>query len=64
VTLRWLAGGSYLYLCFAWGVAPSTFYHINGVLWPTVEAIDKVFLMGFPFGNEARLEELAFWWNS
>jgi len=47
-----------------WGVAPSTFYHVNGVLWPTVEAIDKVFPMGFPFGNEARLEELAFWWNS
>jgi hypothetical protein len=22
VTLRWLAGGSYFYLCFAWGVAP------------------------------------------
>jgi hypothetical protein len=32
VTLRWLAGGSYLDLCFAWGISSSTFYHKNGVL--------------------------------
>jgi hypothetical protein len=59
VTLRWLAGGSYLDLCFAWGISASTFYHENGVLWPTVEALDKAFPMGFPFGDEASLEELA-----
>ena len=63
VSLRWLAGGSYLDLCFAWGVAASTFYHANGVLWPTLEALDKAldksFPFGFPFGDEARLEELA-----
>jgi hypothetical protein len=32
VTLRWLASGSYLDLCFAWGVAFSTFYHLAGIL--------------------------------
>ncbi len=32
ITLRWLAGASYLDLCFAWGVAFSTFYHPTGVL--------------------------------
>ena len=59
VTLRWLAGGSYLDLCFAWGISTSTFYHENGVLWPTVEALDREFSIGFPFGDEGRLEELA-----
>jgi hypothetical protein len=59
VALRWLAGGSYLDLCFAWGVASSTFYHENGVLWLTLEVLDKSFSLGFPFGDEARLEELA-----
>ena len=59
VTLRWLAGGSYLDLCFAWGISSSTFYHENGVLWPTIQALDQAFPMGFPFGDESRLEELA-----
>jgi len=36
VTLRWLAGASYLELCFAWGVSSSTFYSRCGVLWPTI----------------------------
>jgi hypothetical protein len=43
VMLRWLAGGSYLDLCFAWGISTSTFYHENGVLWPAVEALDRDF---------------------
>lgn len=59
LTLRWLAGGSYLDLCFAWGVSSSTFYHADGVLWPTVQALDREFSIGFPFGDEGRLEELA-----
>jgi len=46
VSRRWLAGGSYLDLCFAWGIALSTFYHPDGVLWPTLEAIDKTYPMG------------------
>jgi hypothetical protein len=48
LTLRWLASGSYLDLCFAWGVSSSTFYHADGVLWPTVQALDREFSIGFP----------------
>ena len=59
VTLRWLAGGSYLDLCFVWGVAISTFYTENGVLWPTLAAIDVVFSMRFPVNDDAKLEELS-----
>jgi len=59
VSLRWLAGGSYLDLCFAWGVGVATFYADNGVLWPTLQAIDEVFPMGFPLDDEAKLEELS-----
>jgi hypothetical protein len=59
VTLRWLAGGSYLDLCFAWGVASSTFYHPDGVLWPTLEAIDVAFEIGFPVDDYSKLEEIA-----
>ena len=44
VTLRWLAGGSYIDLCFAWGVGKSTFYSERGVLWPTIEAIDMMWI--------------------
>mmetsp|Transcript_27898 Transcript_27898/g.38425 ORF Transcript_27898/g.38425 Transcript_27898/m.38425 type:complete len:142 (-) Transcript_27898:279-704(-) len=52
VTLRWLAGGSYLDICFAWGIAESTFYstdHEREILWPTIEAIDEAFVIGLPF---------------
>ncbi|CAM9862043.1 unnamed protein product, partial [Ectocarpus fasciculatus] len=45
-TLRWLAGGSYIDICFAWGLAHSTFYSDRGVLWPTIEAIDAIFDIG------------------
>ena len=59
VSLRWLAGGSYLGLCFAWGIAMSTFYHPDGVLWPTLEAIDKAYSMGLPIGDSSKLDELS-----
>jgi hypothetical protein len=59
VTLRWLAGGSYLDLCFAWGVGTSTFYHPDGVLWPTLEAIAAAFEIGLPVDDPLKLEELA-----
>ncbi len=59
VTLRWLAGASHLDLCFAWGVAHSTFYSKRGVLWPTIEAIDDAFELGFLCTDVSRLEELA-----
>ena len=59
VTLRWLAGASYLDLCFAWGISSSSFYSRRGVLWPTISAIDKAFSMGFPINDIGRLEQLA-----
>jgi hypothetical protein len=51
VTLRWLAGGLHMDLCFAWGIGYSTFYSDRGVLWPTIEAIDAVFHIGFPIND-------------
>jgi hypothetical protein len=59
LTLRWLAGASYLDLCFAFGVATSTFYHPRGVLWPIMEAIDAAFSIGFPFNDANALETLS-----
>ena len=44
ISFLWLAGCSYLDLCFAWGIAVSTFYAENGVLWPMLAALDA----GFP----------------
>jgi hypothetical protein len=41
------------------GISSSTFYHENGMLWPTMEALDKAFPMGFSFGDEVSLKELA-----
>jgi hypothetical protein len=59
VTLRWLAGASHIDLCFAWGLAHSTFFSERGALWPTVEAIDNAFEMDFPVNDLDRLEELS-----
>jgi len=60
VALRWLAGGSYLDICFAWGLGISTFFDTDhGVLWPTLQAINDVFSMGFPIDDEEKLEELS-----
>jgi hypothetical protein len=59
VMLRWLAGASYLDLCFAFGISSSTFYHADGVLWPTVQAIDEAYTIGFPFGDVDRMESLS-----
>jgi hypothetical protein len=59
ILLRWLAGASYLDLCFAKGVATSTFYHWDGVLWPIVATIDASFESGFPYDDTQMLKELA-----
>jgi hypothetical protein len=59
VSLRWLAGASYLDLCFAWGLAISTFFHSDGVLWPTLQAIDAAFHLGFPADDPVKLASLA-----
>ena len=59
VTLCWLAGASYLDLCFGFGIANSTFYHADGVLWPTMEALDAAYSIGFPFHDIDKLEHLS-----
>ena len=41
MTLRWLAGGSYLDICFAFGISIGNFFRSTGVLWPTIEAINE-----------------------
>eukprot|EP01036_Dinobryon_divergens_P029172 gene29172-38236_t len=61
-TLRWLAGGSYLDICFAWGLSKSAFYSTNcewGVVWPVVDAIDAAFDIGLPLSNVEDLQKLA-----
>jgi hypothetical protein len=59
VTLHWLAGASYLDLCFAWGISSSSFFSRRGVLWPTISAIDKALPMGCPVNDNERLQQLA-----
>ena len=41
ITLRWLAGGSYLDICFAFGVSIGSFFRSDGLVWPTIMAIDN-----------------------
>ena len=55
VALHWLAGGSYINLCFAWGVGVSTFYSKRGIIWPTIEAIDMASEMGLLGGAQPGL---------
>jgi hypothetical protein len=55
-TLRWLAGGNYIDICFAWGVGKSTFFSERGVLWPTIEALDQILDLGFPLNDLEALQ--------
>lgn len=59
VTLRWLAGASYLDLCFAWGISRSFFYSSRGAVWPTIEAIDAHFSLGLNLHNRDQLQQLS-----
>lgn len=59
VTLRWLAGGSSIDLCFAWGLSKTSFYSSRGVLWPTIDAIDQAFELGLDLGNHDLLHALS-----
>ena len=59
VTLRWLAGGSYIDLCFTWGIATGSFYADNGVVWGTMELIDQVFEIGLPLNDRNELDRIA-----
>lgn len=56
-TLRWLAGGSYIDICFAFGVAKTTFFETNGILWTVLEAINKVYTIGYPIDDLEELEK-------
>ena len=59
VTLRWLAGGSHIDLCFACGISKTSFFSDRGVLWPTIEALDTILHMGVPLGDNFALDELS-----
>ena len=56
MTLRWLAGCSYLDMRLMWGVHSSTFYQ---VVWRVVNAILLHFPISFPTLNEDKLREMA-----
>jgi hypothetical protein len=61
-TLRWLAGGSSLDICFAWGVSKAAFYMSDskkGFIWPVIEAIDQAFIIGLPLDNVEQLKVMA-----
>jgi hypothetical protein len=55
VTLRFLAGGSWCDLMFAFGVAKSTFF---GVVEETMQAINGVLEIKFPINSEADLRRI------
>ena len=58
-TLRWLAGGSYIDICFAFGVPDGTFYQ-DFFLWQTILAIDAVLPdISLPVNDRAALTRLA-----
>lgn len=58
VTLRWLAGGSHHDIAHLFGVSVDNFFQANGVLWPTIEAIDQYLKIEFPT-NEPELQNIA-----
>jgi hypothetical protein len=58
-SLRWLAGGCYIDICFEFGVAPGSFYVEGGVLWGTLDMIDRAFQIGFPFDDDSELRNIA-----
>jgi hypothetical protein len=59
ITLHWLAGGSYVDLCFPWGGAVSTFVSDRGVLWPTISALDTAYDIGLPIHDTDKLDALS-----
>jgi hypothetical protein len=60
VTLRWLAGGQYLDLCFTWGISKASFYSVDGVLWPTIIALDAILpSFGLPVHNADAMRALS-----
>ncbi len=60
-TLRYLAGGSHWDICFGFKVGFGSFFHDGpyGVVWPTLEAIDKAFIIGIDLENREEMQRLA-----
>lgn len=61
-TLRWLAGGSYLDITFAFGVSKTAFFSsdpVSGILWPTIAAINDAFVIGLPVTNVQALRAMS-----
>eukprot|EP01038_Epipyxis_sp_PR26KG_P019140 gene19140-27111_t len=61
ITLRWLAGGSYLIFVLVFGIAYGTytFFKENGVLWGRIYAIDHDLKIKFPWDDVNELEEIS-----
>lgn len=59
VTLRWLAGGSYLDLCFGWAISKTSFFSDRGVVWPVLEAINQALEIGLPLNDVEELNKNA-----
>ena len=60
MTLRFLAGASYLDLCMLYGVASGTFYKDNGPIWTTIRALDDCDTIQFDWsGEKGHLEDIA-----
>jgi hypothetical protein len=59
VTLRWLAGGSYLDITRLYGVATKSFFHANGPLWPVIDAINAAFSIEFPIDDTEYLDRVS-----
>jgi hypothetical protein len=58
-TLRYLAGGMFWDICLALKVGFGSFFGENGVLWPTMYAIDESYEIGLPLNDPAALERQA-----
>ena len=59
VTLRWLAGGSHHDISYAFGISKGAFYSATGVLWPTIEAIDRNVELVFPIDDVQKLGQIG-----
>jgi hypothetical protein len=59
MTLRWLAGGSYLDICFAFAISSASFFAKDGCLWETVQALDDVLSLDFPIESSDELNRIA-----
>ena len=59
-TLRWLAGGSYLDICFGFKVSKAAFFSETnrGIIWPVIDAIDSVLEIYLP-EEESELDRMA-----